>query len=191
MTDPSSLLDTALHAAQLKRMPRTGWLQRGVTMPENVAAHSYGVVFLTMLLLEADERALDKELALRMAIVHDLAESLVTDLPTSASKLLSKSVKHEAERTALAHILGGEFSVVSSAWQEYAAGESPEAQVVKDADTLDMMIQAYNYEQAGQRNLGEFWANRTAASFYTAAAQAIYSDLVARRTALWQGQAEP
>jgi 5'-deoxynucleotidase YfbR-like HD superfamily hydrolase len=57
---------------------------------------------------------------------------------------------------------------------------------VKDADRLDMMIQAYFYEQAGQRNLDEFWENVTSAQFHTPAACALYMDLMARREALYQ-----
>ena len=34
------------HVAALKRMPRRGWVQRGVPDPESVGAHSFGVAAL-------------------------------------------------------------------------------------------------------------------------------------------------
>ncbi len=35
---------------QLKNTVRTGWVQRGVPEAESVAAHSYGVTFITLIL---------------------------------------------------------------------------------------------------------------------------------------------
>jgi putative hydrolase of HD superfamily len=186
MTD---FLDVALHAAQLKRIPRTGWQIRGAPsggQPENVAAHSYGVVFLTMLLLDLDERSLDQGLALRLAILHDLAESLVGDLPVTVSRFIPPELKHAAERAAIAEIVEGLPMAAQyiEVWECYDEGTRPEAQIVKDADKLDMMIQAYLYEQAGQRNLDEFWALISRSSFHTEAARALFEELLRRRAAL-------
>lgn len=190
MADP---LDLALQAAQLKRVPRSGWLMRGAPLggqAENVAAHAYGVVFLSMLLLDLEGRGLDGERTLRIATVHDLAESLVGDLPATVSRFISKEVKHGAERAAMVELLGelGAAAPYLALWEEYEQGESGEARIVKDADKLDMMIQAYLYEQAGQRNLDEFWEKISAASFYTVAAQQMYERLRARRAALFAGR---
>ncbi|MCZ7670255.1 MAG: hypothetical protein M5U34_25360 [Chloroflexi bacterium] len=38
--DTTAVLKLLLHGNQLKRTPRTGWVQRGVPNAENVAAHS-------------------------------------------------------------------------------------------------------------------------------------------------------
>ncbi len=183
------LLDAALRAAHLKRTPRTGWQQRGAPLggqAENVAAHSYGVVFLTMLLLDLDERALDCELALRMAILHDLPESLVGDWPATISRFLPREAKHEAERAALEEIVEGlpMADRYRAIWAQHA-GPAPEARLVKDADLLDMMIQAFVYEQAGQRNLDDFWGNLSIERFSTPAARALFAELLARRAALY------
>ncbi len=184
-------LDAALCAAQLKRTPRTGWLQRGVALGgqgESVAEHAFGVVFLTMILLDLDERdELEHERALRLAILHDLAESVIGDLPRTISRYLPSAVKHQAEREALSEIVASlpQGERYLEVWDEYVTGESPEAQIVKDADLLDMMIQAYFYEQAGQRNLDDFWEHVTSARFHTACARALYMELMARRAALY------
>lgn len=180
------MLALALHAAQLKRIPRMGWVIRGAPLgghPENVAAHSYGVVFITLLLLDAEAEALDRERALRMAIVHDLAESLIGDLPRPLRRFIPDETKHAAEHAALEEILATypHADALRSAWEEYHEGTSAEAKVVKDADRLDMMIQAYMYEQAGQRNLDDFWQSRYATTFNTDTATAMFADLLAKR----------
>lgn len=184
-----SLLTLALHAAQLKRVPRTGWQVRGAPLggnAENVAAHSYGVVFLTMLLLDSDERPLDAERALRIAILHDLAESLLGDLPTTLSRFIPPDLKHRAEEAALQEIVAGLpiAERYAADWAAYDEGTSAEARLIKDADKLDMMLQAFLYEQAGQRNLDEFWAAITPDTFYTPTARALYTELLAKRAAL-------
>ena len=46
--DVTAVLNTLLHGNQLKRTARTGWAQRGVPNAENVAAHSFGVVFVAL-----------------------------------------------------------------------------------------------------------------------------------------------
>jgi putative hydrolase of HD superfamily len=189
----NSMLSLALHAAQLKRIPRMGWLIRGAPLggqPENVAAHSFGVVFITMLLLDSEDSGLDREVALRMAIVHDLAESLIGDLPRPLRRFIPDEVKYTAERAALDEILAEypQSDALRSAWEQYAEGTSVEARLVKDADRLDMMIQAYLYEQAGQKNLDDFWQSRYATSFYTATAKTMFVELLNKRTEMRNGK---
>jgi putative hydrolase of HD superfamily len=82
-----SLLDSA---NDLKRLPRTGWLLAGIRQPESVADHAYATTLLAMLLADAInadyaiaglEEPLDVARVLRIALLHDLAESQLTDLP--------------------------------------------------------------------------------------------------------------
>ena len=182
MTDP--FLTFALHAAHLRQVPRAGWLQRGVPAAhaESVAEHSFGVAFLAMLLADR-ENGIDPARVLRLAVVHDLAESLMGDLPASASALLGRAVKHAAEARAMEAMVEGlpHGEAYRALWAEYSAGESPEARLVKDADTLDMLLQALLYEEAGQRNLGEFWAGRREEDFHSGAARALFRALRERR----------
>ena len=57
--DVDRLLELLLHGNQLKRTARTGWVQRGVPLPENVAAHTFGVVYATLLLADLVEQPID------------------------------------------------------------------------------------------------------------------------------------
>ncbi len=164
-----------------------GWVIRGAPLgghPENVAAHSFGVVFITLLLLDGAERPLDNDLALRMAIVHDLAESLIGDLPRPLRRFIPDDTKHHAERTALNEILAEypHADTLRTAWEQYHDATSPEAQLVKDADRLDMMIQAYLYEQSGQKNLDDFWQRQDVTHFNTPAATRMFAELLEKRS---------
>jgi putative hydrolase of HD superfamily len=164
----SALLTVLEHACVLKRLPRAGWLLNGVVPCESIADHTTGVALLTLALadaLNADwqahglERPLDTGRALRLAVLHDLAESRVTDLPKRSTLLLGTDTKRRAEEEAFSIILGAlpAANDYATLWQEYINEASPEARVVHDADTLEMVHQALLYERAGHRTLDEFW----------------------------------
>jgi putative hydrolase of HD superfamily len=177
-----SIINMLLHGNQLKRTARTGWVQRGVPNPEDVAAHSYGVAFATLILAQLVPEPLDLGRALAMAILHDLPEGLTTDIPSPAWRLLPPGSKPLMERAALDEILGeSEFEPALLAWwDELQSNESPEARLVHDADKIDMFVQAVVYEeQGGNSHLQEFWD--TPYSFHYEQAQRIYRALRQRR----------
>ncbi len=160
-----TLLD---HGSILKRLPRMGWLLNGVIPCESVADHTAGVALLTLVLagtINADWRSegLDAPLnvgrAVTLAVLHDLAESIVTDLPKRSAELLGSKAKHSAEAAAIDSLLanlpsGHDYAIL---WSEYGARATPEARLVADADKLEMVHQALQYERAGHRTLDEFW----------------------------------
>ena len=168
----AALLNPLDSAHDLKRLPRAGWLLAGIRLPESVADHAFATALLAMLLADAinDDYAsqgldapLDVARVLRIALLHDLAESLVTDLPKRSVELLGKEVKHAAERGAMERLLseveGAAYYL--SLWEEYERASSPEAKAVKDADKLEMVHQARRYAQIGHSHLNEFWYGHT------------------------------
>lgn len=52
---------------------------------------------------------------------------------------------------------------IKNAWIEYDAGETPEAQWVKEVDKMDCMIEAFDIERktCGDKGLEEFFRNLT------------------------------
>ena len=164
---PQSILRCLDHVNDLKQLPRMGWLLAGVASPESVADHTCAVALLALALAErinADWQAeglaqpLDVGRVLRVALLHDLAESILTDLPKRSSDLIGKPVKHAAESSAMRLILAGlpQHDEWLALWCEYDAASTPEARLVRDADMLEMIHQATRYMRRGQTNLGEF-----------------------------------
>jgi putative hydrolase of HD superfamily len=114
-----------------------------------------------------------------MALLHDLAEARLTDLPASATRLIPEEVKSRAEAQALAGMLAplpgaGELQVL---WQEFEDRTSPEGRLVRDADKLEMMVQCLRYEQAGSRGLDEFWQAIDRLTWHYAVSAEIYAGL--------------
>jgi putative hydrolase of HD superfamily len=153
-----SLLDTLLELQILDRVPRSGWMLRGVTEPESVAEHSWHVAFLVWI-LGREVEGLDVLRAVELAMIHDLAEVRLGDLPRTASRYLPRGVKHEAEGAALLELLASRAGLARELYEEYRRGETREARFVTACDKLQLMIKATVYESWGTGALAEFWEN--------------------------------
>lgn len=176
------VLQLLSHGNQLKRTTRTGWAQRGVADPETVAAHSYGVLFTTLILAHYVTPPVDVERALLMAALHDLPEGLTSDIPAPAWRFMPPGIKTAVERQALQEILVGapQRAELLACWEELHTAATPAARLVHDADKLDLYLQAYIYEQqTGNRQLREFWAQPP--TFHYIQAQRLYEALVSLR----------
>ena len=158
------MLKALVELQRLKRLDRTGWILRGQPNgTESVAAHSFGVSVAAMLLadeLVARGTPVDAERMLRMALLHDWAETRVGDLPKTATGYFGAEVRKSAEMAAFADIVGEVGA--SEAWyrdlhREYEQRVSLEARLVKAADVIDLLVQVLALERAGARGLDEFW----------------------------------
>ena len=134
---------------KLKRLARTGWIESGVCEPESVADHSYRTALLSMIL--ADVEGLDTLVTVRMALIHDLAESRVGDL---TPKVKEQTPEWEQEERSTIHDILSQLpktlaEFYERIWEEYQEGETPEAKLVKSADKLEMLLQARDYLETG------------------------------------------
>ena len=156
--------ETLIELQRLKRLERTGWPLRGLPNgTESVASHSFGVCVTAMLLAdEAGARGLevDCERVLRIALLHDWAETRVGDMPRTATGYFGADVRKSAETLAFADIVDGVGSAESeyrALYQDYEQRGSLEARLVKAADVIDLLVQAYALERSGAKGLDEFW----------------------------------
>ncbi len=188
--DPEIAL-SFLHAALgLKRVPRTGWLLRGLTDVESVAEHAWGVALIVLALAPGVEGPLDRRKALITALIHDLPERSLSDIPSPALAHFPPEAKREAEEAALAEMTRGlpEGAQFQAWWREFEEGSTPEGRLVRDADRLEMLIQAYLYEESRGVQLDDFWANQEGRPFFFPISQAVYEALV-RARAVRRGRA--
>ena len=148
MTDDA--IEALTRAYALKDETRTGWQLRAVEAPESVAAHAWGVAMLVVRFCPPE---LDRERALALAAVHDVAEAETGDVATRAedgAQRVAPEEKERRERAAMDGPLAGLGEDVRALWEEYEARETPEARFVKDADLLDTCLQALVYEREGR-----------------------------------------
>ena len=157
------MLSTLIELQRLKRLDRTGWTLRGLPNgTESVAAHSFGVGVTAMLLADCcvtQGVAIDVEKLLRIALLHDWAETRVGDMPRTATLYFGSEARKQAETAAFSDIVNpvdanGSYT---NLYNDYERRESVEARLVKAADVLDLLIQVLALERAGARGLDEFW----------------------------------
>jgi putative hydrolase of HD superfamily len=152
MTNTDELIRLLNRGERLEALPRTGWLFAGVTAPESVAAHSYNVTLVVLWL--ATHLDADVGKAVQMAILHDLAESETTDLPRPIKDKIP-GIK-ALESTLMIEILQG-MPDAQRMYQEYEAGVSLEAKIVKAADSIQMIAKACQYHRQNGADVRRFF----------------------------------
>lgn len=146
-------------STKLKQIQRKGWVIRNVKNAESVADHTFGVSLMAFMLSKYRPENLDHEKCMSMALVHDLAESIVGDITPHDD--ISVDEKQQREHEAMQEITQLiDDDELLALWQEYEMAETPEARFVKSLDKLEMLIQAFEYEQQQSGiNLDEFWVS--------------------------------
>uniref|UniRef100_A0A0N5AS02 5'-deoxynucleotidase HDDC2 n=1 Tax=Syphacia muris TaxID=451379 RepID=A0A0N5AS02_9BILA len=129
----------------LKHLRRTGWVRIGVPDPETVASHMYRMAILAMSVKISD---IDQLRCIRMALIHDLGESIAGDITPYCG--ITNEKKFQLEEDAfhkIAELVPKEIGTDwIDLWKEYEAGVSKEALFVKQLDKFDMVAQALEYE---------------------------------------------
>ena len=160
-----AVLDFIEEIGVLKNLSRTGWRFRGIKDAESVADHCYRVSLLSMILadvLTEQDVPLDVEKVMRLALLHEIAEARIGDVPFPALKYIPAEVKEAGERAAVESMFEG-FGALQQKyiqlWEEFEKGTSIEGKLVRAADKLELMIQVLEYEKIGYRSLDKFWTN--------------------------------
>jgi putative hydrolases of HD superfamily len=168
----------------LKRYPRTGWLQLGVRTPESVADHSFRASVVASVVASAE--GADPQRAAFLALWHDSQETRTTDLPHLAQRYVT-SVPHnqitEDQVRPLPPALAG---LVRAAVAEYEAAQTLEARCARDADKLEMLLQAREYQAAGHRDVQPF-IDSALSRLTTATARQLAAEALAEPPAGWLG----
>jgi putative hydrolases of HD superfamily len=143
-------------AGRLKETARAGWKLRGIDDPESVAEHSFRVCLMALVLGKSADPPVERERCVAMALVHDLAESIVGDITPYDG--VSAGEKRRREREAMEQLAGlaGDPEILEL-WTEYDAGATPEARFVKELDKLETVLQAAEYEADRGADVDEFW----------------------------------
>ncbi len=135
-----------LHATErLKFTLRHGWASNG--RQESVAEHSWRLTLMVILCYPYLEDQIDLEKALQMAVIHDLPEILIGDIPffEAPEGSVKQMEKHLMEEEAMSQLCSTldqeEGDRLLSLWQECQHGRSKEAQFIHALDKLEAQIQ--------------------------------------------------
>lgn len=183
--DAEKLIHFLIEAGKLKKIKRTGWLLRGVKNPESVADHTFRMALMAWIF--ARSKGLNYERVIKMALIHDLCEVKLGDITpydsllpngvkdrkrkqilrkwprwTKEKKGEMRSDKLRKESESLERVLKGLplplKKEIKNLWLEYIWGQSAEAKFLRQADKIENLIQALEYEKSDKDfPVGPFW----------------------------------
>lgn len=127
---------------------------------ESVADHSFSTCSLSLLIadLEAQrDKHVNVERVLRLALLHDLSESLTFDISKEYLEYLGpsgKAIKRELDHSAWKHIVDALQDPAlrrqySGLQKEFDAEATFESRIVHAADKLDILLQVIEYRRKG------------------------------------------
>lgn len=107
-----------------------------------------------------------KDKLMKICMVHDLAEAIVGDITPydGITKEDKRRMEEDALKAILADVGAPEIEQeIYSLWMDYEEGTSTEAQLARELDKLEMIVQANEYErqQPGQRLESFFTSTQT------------------------------
>lgn len=161
-----------------------GWRQHLGMDCANVLEHTLRVVWIS-LILARKEKVKNEEKIIKMALIHDIAETRTTDL-SYIQKVYVDADEDRATKDLFAKTSLNDF--YKNIIREYEERKSKEAKIVKDADNLDIELELKELEERGSQ-LPKKWAkNRRKVrdeKLYTNSAKELWDKIKAVDTADW------
>jgi len=189
----SQELDEAVKLAHewghLKRLPRTGWLQAGIEHPESVAEHSLRTAMLAWML--AGLEGADPERAATLALFHDSGETRTTDIDHVGRNYLHATSNEQIAVDQTAALPRSLAAMLRGLVSEYEGRSSLEADCGRDADKLEMLLQAVDYRQQGHGNMEPFIQTAVAGLRTVSGRRLGEATMRADPAAWWQAFAHP
>ena len=192
---------------RLKTTPRAGWRRFGIADCESISDHMYRMSILTMMAPSSLSTKLDMAKCCRMALIHDMAESLVGDItPVDPVSKEEKSRREAATMDYICTNLLGKFNgglngtEMRAIWQEYEDSATAESLFVHDVDKIELLLQMVEYERSCncEKDLGEFtWvAQKIQSGEVRGWAEQVFRErkemwMKAGKTCSWRADTEP
>lgn len=155
----------AYEAGQLKRLPRAGWLIAGIGSPESVAEHSFRVGVLAYIIAVLE--GADPDRAAALGLFHDLPETRIGDVPSVGRPYVTTPPAQAVAADQVAGLPEDLAQHISALIDEHEGAKTPhgtaEARCSRDADKLDCLLQAREYEVQGNQQMQPWIASMVAA----------------------------
>ena len=143
-----------------KDIKRTGWVIQNINNPESIMEHMYSCWFIGLVFLPENCDMLEgysKSKILNMLLIHDLAETILSDIPKYEKKNYPNYNRQEND-TMLNMLLKGTYSTISSlndfveAWTSWYEQKDENSRIAKDIDTIQAIYQFLLYFKKYPKN---------------------------------------
>ena len=163
----------------LKGMQRTGWFFIGEHRDDSVASHSFLTAVIAYYL--AKKLKANKEKAMLMALLHDIPETRVGDI----NKVMARYVNSDEER-AINESIPNDLDELKDLLKEVEERKTLEAKIVKDADLIEVILQAKVYVMRGNP-LALEWANNARSRLTFEISKEIADKIMEEKEVWWKG----
>jgi putative hydrolase of HD superfamily len=177
----------AYEMGQLKRVKRSGWWIAGITDPESVAEHTCRAAMLGYVLASLVEGA-DPMRTAAICLFHDAAEARIGDLHRVARRYLGGEAGEDQAFSEQIERLPQETAVsLLALFHDYEGRESLEGKLARDADLLECILQAREYQKQGHADVQDWITNCVAGLRTDAAKHLAEACLRVEPGSWWQG----
>ncbi len=165
-------LDFLYEVGSLRNVQR-GWRQHVGMDVANDLEHTLRVIWLALIIARMEETG-DEEKIMKMALMHDVAETRISDL-----SYVQKAYATADEQAAADDLFRGTSleDMKDKYLHEYEQRHSIEAKIVKDADNLDLDLEMRELEERGSQLPKKWYKMRKALrdeKLYTASAKKLW-----------------
>jgi 5'-deoxynucleotidase YfbR-like HD superfamily hydrolase/DNA-binding transcriptional regulator YhcF (GntR family) len=131
----------------LKHLTRAGWLLLGIPQPETVAEHSFRVGVVGIILATLEGADVGRTAAL--CLLHDVHETRIGDVPSVGRAYVTTAIPEAVSAHQTSAMPDSVAKVVQDLVAEYEATETIESRVAHDADKIETLMQAAEYQTQG------------------------------------------
>jgi putative hydrolases of HD superfamily len=157
-------------AGHLKRSRRTGWWRAGIKDPESVAEHSWRTAVLAYFIALAE--GADPERAATIALFHDLAETRTGDIEYVGRHYVTAEPDEVIAKDQAAGLPAALAEPFLAVVREHEGTATAESACARDADKLECLLQAREYQRQGHQDV-QAWIDNMAAAVRTGTGRAL------------------
>ena len=176
-------LDFFAEAGLLKRVKRSGWWVAGIENPESVADHCFRCAVIGFYM--AHEEGADPYRVLAMTLFNDIHEARINDLHKMGHYYIDfKAAEKRVFKDQVAPLPSKVRDALTDIRGDYDTQKTHEALIARDADILECLVQAREYEDNGYPVAKKF-LKRAPGFLKTRTAQKLWRSLQSWDSTVW------
>lgn len=153
--DAANIAGFGYEMGHLKQTARAGWLLAGVRSGESVAEHSFRVGCLAYMIAVCEGANADRAAAL--GLFHDVPETRIGDQASVGKRYVKTTDSHSVVSDQTAALPPALRDHIIALIDEHESAKTPaaslEARCSRDADKLECLLQAREYQREGYTQL--------------------------------------
>ncbi len=171
--EDTNLLNFIAEAGMLKRVRRSGWWVLGIKDVETVAEHSFRCAVIGYVIARMEK--VPPYRVLLMTLFNDIHEARLNDLHKMSQRYIDfQKAEDKAFKEQVSTLPKAVKSELSAMHAEYRKQNTKDSIIARDADILECLIQAKEYQEHGFKEAPKFM-KKAPASLRTKSAKRLWS----------------